>query len=170
MACALSCGPPVYERGLRERDVSGCIATRAPGEKNPSARQSRLAGWLVFPSLTSQAHASSLGHVTRPLRCICEALRDTRGPAWPNQGCKFLRFSIEISKIFFKKRCRPNPALAQTVSRPRYPLSYVLSHVDPLRTRGGCENATFRGAPRHERRAKKIHPRGRVVSRAGSRL
>ena len=95
-------------------------------------------------------------------------LRDTRGPPWPNQSCKFPRFSIEISKIFFEKRCGPNPALAQTVSRPRYPLWNVLSHVAPLRTSGGCENATFRGASRHERRAKKIRPRGRVVSRAGS--
>ena len=153
---------------MRERDVSGCTATRTPGEKNSSARQSRLAGWLVFPCSTSQAHASSLGHVNRPSRCIFVALRDTRGPTWPKQGCKFPRFSIEISKIFFKKRCGPNPALAQTVSRPRYPLWQVLSHVAPLRTSGGCENATFRGASRHERRAKKIRPRGRVVSRAGS--
>ena len=74
----------------------------------------------------------------------------------------------QISIIFIKKRCGPNPALAQTVSMPRSPLWHVLPHVPPLRTRGGCENATFRGASRHERRAKKIRPRGRVVSRAGS--
>ena len=83
--CSLTC-PPAYERGLRERDVSGCIATRMPGEKNPFARQSRLAGWLIFAYFTSHAHASSLGHVIRPSRCNFGVLRDTRGPTWPKQG------------------------------------------------------------------------------------
>ena len=150
LACALSRVPPAYEWGLRQREGSGCIATRTPGEKNSSARQIRLAGWLIFTCFTFQAHASSLGHVFRPSDCIFGVLRDTRGPTWPKQGCKFPRFSIENSIFLLKNRCGPNPALVKMVSMPHYPLWHVLSHVSSLRTSGGCDDATVRGASRHE--------------------